>query len=188
MAAKLLFYKSKALLPDPGFDEPDPEDRLPPELIQQLLEYRKFQLAADRLHEFIEITSGMFTREAGVAAELSESDSSDGWLDVSVVDLVRAYARVLERFEEENRVGPEMELFEDEFSVSDKIALIRNLLQTAVSFLFDDLFENIREMQRTEIVSTFLAILELVKSGEISIRQKENFGPIHIFKKAAVVY
>ena len=65
MASRLLYYKSKALLPDPGFEDNDTEPRLPPELIQQLLEYRRFQNAADRFRELEDITSGMFTRKTG---------------------------------------------------------------------------------------------------------------------------
>lgn len=183
MAARLLYYKSKALLPDPGFDEPDTEDRLPPELIQQLLEYRRFQMAADKIRELDHITSGMYIRESNYRVE---KPSQDDWLDVSVMDLIRAYGEILKRVE-----GVEdhsMELQSEEFSTEEKVEMIRNLLSSAVSFLFEDLFENIQIMQRGEIVATFLAILELVKSGEILVRQKEVFGSIHIFKKSASVH
>jgi len=184
MAAKLLFYKSKALLPDPGFDEPDPEDRLPPELIQQLLEYRKFQMAAEKIRDLSDITSGMFSRESGYSAEIDENSE---WLDVNLVDLIQAYSRVLKKYESSNSEEAGYEVEQDSFSVEDKIEMIRNLLISAVSFLFEDLFENIQSMNKGEIISTFLAILELVKSGEILVRQKEIFGPIHIFKKSVSV-
>lgn len=184
MAARLLYYKSKALLPDPGFDEPDTDDRLPPELIQQLLEYRRFQMAAEKIRDLDDITSGMFIRESNYRVEKAPDDD---WLDVSLMDIIRAYGEILKKIEVENE-DHSIELESEVFSTEEKVDMIRNLLQNAVSFLFEDLFENIQLMQRGEIVATFLAILELVKSGEILARQKEIFGPIHIYKKSVSVH
>jgi len=184
MAAKLLYYKSKALLPDPGFEEPDPDDRLPPELIQQLLEYRKFQMASEKIRELAELTQGMFTRDSGYSAEIEENSE---WLDVSMMDLIQAYSRILKKYESELDQTSGMELEEEAFSVEDKIEIIRKLLENSVSFHFEDLFENFITMNRSEIIATFLAILELVKSGELIVRQKDIFGPIHIFKKSVSI-
>lgn len=187
MAARLLFYKSRALLPDPGFDEPDTEDRLPPELIQQLLEYRKFQLAADRFQDLVEITSGMLTRQMEPEPESAPGDSEEGWIDVSLLDLVKAYQAVLERVERDGQEEEGYTVSADEYSVADKIAMIRTLLESSISFGFEDLFPNPEQMRRGEVISTFLALLELVRASEIIIRQRETFGEIHIFKKTVSV-
>ena len=151
MASRLLYYKSRALLPDPGFEDNDDEARLPPELVQQLLEYRKFQFAAERLGDLDETTAGMMTRKTGLVPNTGTSDSNE-WLDVSLVDLIQAYSNVLQRAmapdeEEDDRYEVELE----EFSVEDKIGYLRGLLVDAQSFAFEDLFENIAEMSRVEI-------------------------------------
>ncbi len=184
MAARLLYYKSRALLPDPGFEEPDDEPRLPPELVQQLLEYRKFQQAAEKLKSIETITAGMFRRDTGLSADV---ESEAEWLDLDLADMVHAYRVILER---RGRLpaGPvDMEIDLDRHSVEEKIDQIRGLLKTAVSFSFHDLFENLESMGRGEIVVTFLAILELVKQSDIIIRQQIKYGDIVIFRKSEVV-
>ncbi|MEQ9366205.1 MAG: segregation/condensation protein A [Leptospirales bacterium] len=187
MASRLLYYKSRALLPDPGFEESDDETRLPPELVQQLLEYRKFQFAAERLGDLDETSAGMLTRKTGLVPDTGSADANE-WLDVSLVDLIQAYSNVLNRAnaseeDEEDQYEVEME----EYSVEDKIVYLRGLLVDASSFAFEELFENIQEMSRVEIVATFLALLELTRQGEIILRQKVNFGEIRIFKKSVLV-
>jgi segregation and condensation protein A len=188
MASRLLYYKSRALLPDPGFEESDDEARLPPELVQQLLEYRKFQFAAERLGELDETTAGMLVRKTGLVPHTGSDDSNE-WLDVSLIDLIQAYANLLQRTRaageetEEDRYEVQME----EHSVEDKIEYLRGLLVDAQSFAFNELFENVSEMSRIEIVATFLALLELTRQGEIILRQKVNFGEIRVFKKSVLV-
>ena len=184
MAARLLFHKSRALLPDPGFDEPEEVPRLPPELIQQLLEYRKFQMAAEKIRDIDEMASGMFPRRAGlVSTDNGEAD----WLDVSLVDLIKAYAEVLQRAGAETPTDSAMLVSMEEFSVESKIASIRELLTDSVSFAFFDLFREAETMSRYEIIAVFLALLELTKLGEIVLRQKHTFDEITVFRKSAVI-
>ena len=184
MAARLLYYKSRALLPDPGFEEPEEEPRLPPELVQQLLEYRKFQQAAEKLKSIEAITAGMLRRETGLTPDV---DTEGEWLDLDLSDLVHAYQAVLDRFRQVAPGEVDLEIDLDQYSVEDKIDSIRSLLKTAVSFSFHDLFENLESMTRGEIVVTFLAILELVKQSEIIIRQQNKFADIVLFRKDTVV-
>ena len=184
MAARLLYYKSRALLPDPGFEEPEEEPRLPPELVQQLLEYRKFQQAAEKLKSIEAITAGMLRRETGLTPDV---DTEGEWLDLDLSDLVHAYQAVLDRFRQVAPGEVDLEIDLDQYSVEDKIDSIRSLLKTAVSFSFHDLFENLESMTRGEIVVTFLAILELVKQSEIIIHQQNKFADIVLFRKDTVV-
>lgn len=181
MAARLIFYKSKALLPDPGFEETESESRLPPELIQQLLEYRRFQMAAEQLQQIDEVTSGMFPRPVIE----QDSDAGEAVLDVSLVDLIQAYSRVLKVHDD--AVEPGYDITGEQYSVEDKMNAIRELLESAVSFSFDDLFENPVTMKRGEIVATFLAILELAKLAEIRLKQGAAFGEILITKRSVTV-
>lgn len=184
MASRLLHYKSKALLPDPGIEDTETDPRLPPEIIQQLLEYRKFQLASEKIRDLEETAGGIMSRKTGLRHKLVSNEES--WLDVSLIDLVRAYAGLLERL---NQVEPatDMQIEIEEHTVEEKIELVRELLEKAISCSFLDLFEGLEAMKKSEIVATFLALLEMTKNGEIVIRQKRAFGEIVIFRKSAVV-
>lgn len=187
MASRLIYYKSRALLPDPGFEEADDEARMPPELVQQLLEYRKFQLAAENLRQLDETSAGMLSRKTGLVPHTGSDDSNE-WLDVSLVDLIQAYSNLLNRRTDDDEVEEERyEIEMEEFSVADKAEYLRGLLKENQSFSFDELFENIDEMSRGEIIATFLALLEMTKQGEIILRQKANFEEIRVFKKSVLV-
>lgn len=179
MAARLLFYKSRALLPDPGFEE-EAEDRLPPELIQQLLEYRKFQFASERLRDLEQITSGMLRRR--VVDEYGEE-----WFEASLADLVQAFSMVLQRLKDENPQLPLYEVQLNEINVEEKMIYLRSLLANAVSCLFTDILVNAAQKGPGEIIASFLAILELTKLGEIILRQKTNFAPIEIHRKSSTL-
>lgn len=185
MASRLIYYKSKALLPDPGFEDTEDEPRLPPELVQQLLEYRKFQMAADRLREREETAGGMLTRTSGPIPEYLGQEGE--WLEVSLLDLISAYSNMLRRKDAENQPENQYEIELEQFSVEDKINYLRDLLNKNLSFSFEELFENISRMSRGDVIATFLALLELTRLGEIILRQKANFQEIRIFKKTVVV-
>lgn len=184
MASRLLHYKSKALLPDPGIDDADADPRLPPEIIQQLLEYRKFQLASEKMRDLEETAGGMMSRKTGLRHRLVSNEES--WLDVSLIDLIRAYAGLLERLNVVE-IESDLQIEIEEHSVEEKMELIRGLLEKAISCSFLDLFGKLEGMKKSEIIATFLALLEMTKEGEIVLRQKRAFGEIVIFRKSAVV-
>ncbi len=188
MGARLLYYKSRALLPDPGFEDNESDSRLPPELIQQLLEYRKYQMASERLKELDDITSGMYGRTAPIELPPETEDEKDDWLELDVVDLIRAYSDMVQR--QKAGQGADEKNYEvsiESFSVEDKVSYIRALLQDAVSFVFFDLFENPESTEKGEVIVTFLAILEMTKLSEIIIKQHRVFDEIRVFKKSSIV-
>ncbi|MCB1166335.1 MAG: segregation/condensation protein A [Leptospiraceae bacterium] len=184
MAARLIYYKSKALLPDPGFEDTEEDSHLPPELIQQLLEYRRFQMASETLREMDDLSSGIFGRPDSAMPEPEEGE--ERMLEVSLVDLIQAYHKVLKRLEPEAE-DDGYEITGEEWSVDLKMEEIRLLLQDAISFTFDDLFENIEQMKKGEVIAMFLAILELTRLSEIVLQQDKIFGQILIFKRAATI-
>lgn len=187
MAARLLYYKSRALLPDPGFEESEDEPRLPPELIQQLLEYRKFQMASEKMRELDDVMAGVYPRNLPYKPSPEDQEIEDDWLELDVVDLVRAFSDMVRRNSPEPEKARKYEIDVEKYSVEEKMAAIRLLLTDAVSFQFTDLFENIKESVRIEIVVTFLAILELTRLGELIIRQHRVFGDIEVHKKSMSV-
>jgi segregation and condensation protein A len=180
MASKLLYYKSKALLPDPGFEDEE-QEKLPPEIVQQLLEYRKFQQAAEVLKEIKELSEGVFSRQNDqTLVEIEES--------YNINDLIQAYINFLKRKEiSQTQKEKHLEINLENLTVEQKIEDIRKILENTTYFAFHELFENPYNISVFEFIVVFLAILELARLNEIIIEQKEIFGPIYIFKKSVTV-
>lgn len=181
IASKLLYYKSKVLLPDPGFEEEE-QDRLPKEIINQLLEYRKFQKAAEMLQQIEEIAEGIYTR--------NNSDLVlDGYEEsYNFNDLIQSYIRLMrKKYKQDNHKNNFLAIDLDTITVEKKIEFIRSIIAEKKYLEFFQLLENRHFFSIIEIVVTFLAILELAKQKEIVIEQKHIFGTIFIFKRTITV-
>lgn len=174
MAANLVYLKSKALLPDPGFEEEDMEQALPKELVDKLLEHKKFQMAGSRLGELEKITNAMFTRESNVVLADDEK-----WLDLSLVDLISAFNTILNK-EPENEEEPQVfKGIVKNFSVEDKMQIIEDVLREKGEMVFSELFSE-ENPEKEEIVATFMAVLEIVKIKMARVIQHQLFGTIKI--------
>ena len=97
-------------------------------------------------------------------------------------DLLNAVNAVLKRFEK--RDNPR-EIFEDKWTVSEKIEMIVRVMEKGVAVHFSELFED--AMSRSEVVCTFLALLELIRLKQLVCGQSSDFGEIEIRKRDAVV-
>ena len=173
MAANLIYIKSRALLPahvQPPEEEAEEEDPRW-DLIRQLVEYKKFKDAAAQLSQREVEQGNLFSRlpepEAAVERPLGE---------VSVFDLIAAFNKILKRIE--GKTEDLREIFEENYSVSDKIDLIMKMTASGVALKFTELFAN--AASRTEVVVTFLALLELVRLKQLSLVQSEAFGEIEL--------
>jgi segregation and condensation protein A len=175
MAATLVLIKSRTMLPvevDYDQDEVDPKE----DLIQKLLEYQKYKIAAGLLDARAEENVDIPRKDSEpLLFDLEEEDPN--WRPLSVIDLITAFAKVLNK----NESAPEMQVTLFEFTVEEKIAYINSLLSEAESFNYFNIIKD--GMPKVELVCTFLAILELVKQGMIVVRQHLIFGDIHIVKK-----
>lgn len=176
MAATLLYIKSRTLLPrDQQMAEDDAEEDDPRwELIRQLVEYKKFKEAADRLRERESLQEALFPRmpatpDLGPAETLAVAE-------VGIFDLINAFQKVLKRLE----TKPEdlREIFEENFTVGDKIETIMRRTAEGVALRFEELFGD--AASRAEIVVTFLAMLELIRMKQLRVRQEEGFGAIWV--------
>ncbi len=177
MAANLLYIKSRTLLPvDQQMAEEDAEEDDPRwELIRQLIEYKKFKEAANRLREREAAQENLFPRIA-VAPELPASTENLMVDEVGIFDLIRAFQNILKR--RAARTEDLREIFAENFSVSDKIEHLVNLTRSGVSLRFEEIFSE--AASRTEIVVTFLAMLELIRMKQLRVRQDGQFGEIWI--------
>lgn len=181
MAATLLAIKSKQLLPKPPVFEDDyedwPDDGLDPrdELIQKLVEYRKFKQIAEQLREKEFERSLVFSREPEDMTPFMKQEKVNPVEGIHLSDLIVAFQKALRRAARRNIVAT---VQRDEISVKDRIRDIVDVLKQFETVRFSRL---IREnMDRHEIVVTFLAILELMKMKHIRCFQHQLFDDIVI--------
>ena len=184
MAATLMSIKSKTLLPKVEVEllESDYEDEIDPreQLVAQLLEYRKFKYAASILKEK-EVERGKFyTKEATNLDEYKDLVAPLAPNEVTTIDLFLAFSDILNRRKDLEPM--ETTIVSEEFSIDDKIEEIMNRVfsnDNASGLHFTSLFY---VYTRNEIVTTFMALLELIKSGEIIAKQKSAIEPIVLFR------
>lgn len=176
MAATLMHIKSRELLPvdqQAQVEEEDETDDPRWELIRQLVEYKKFKDAATRLQDREAEQEKTFPHIPGKLD--FESERTPQKSDVSLFDLVNAVSAILKRFaqKEESR-----DVFEDRWTVSEKIEQLMRAVKERSHVRFSDLFEG--STSRTEVVVTFLALLELIRLRLLAATQPEPFGEIAI--------
>jgi len=180
MASTLMYIKSRELLPvDLQVQVEDEDDGEDPrwELIRQLVEYKKFKDAAAQLQVRELEQENIYPRIPGKMD--FNSDRPMLRPDVSVFDLLNAVNGILKRFAQ--RDDPR-DIFEDKWSVSEKIENLIKLISEKPALKFSELFEG--AASRSEVVCTFLALLELIRLKQLACVQGESFGEIEITKAA----
>lgn len=169
-AATLLWIKSRSLLPAPPpleGEEEGPDPAL--ELAARLEEYRRFRDAANALGAMADEQVGVYARGDG--------DGAGFVLDgVSAEDLFAVFRQVLARA----RPGPPARIPGQRFTLREKIAeLWHRVASITEGIAFHRLFDN--DVTRVEVIVTFLALLELIRLGRLSVRQRALFGEIVIY-------
>lgn len=176
MAATLMFIKSRELLPkdqqvpvEAGDDDAnDPRW----ELIRQLVEYKKFKDAAAQLQALESRQENVFPR---APAQLEFAAEAPARPEATIFDLVSAVNAVLQRFGQRT---DQRDIFEEKWTVSEKIAHLLRALSERARMRFTDLFAD--AASRSEIVATFLALLELIRLKRLIAVQEQPFGEILI--------
>ncbi len=177
IAATLLEIKSKALLPQTEFDFDDSmdEDYYDPKksLIQQIEEYKLFKEASQKLKD-IE-TTDRFYKEPDESAK----DVRIVYKDFNLNGLVKAFTDLLARSDLEERIKNEQkEIPKDSFTVADKIDFIKHTILERESCSFFDLFG--KYSSKPEIITTFQALLELLKLQYLTVEQGGTYDDITI--------
>ena len=174
MAATLLHIKSKLLLPKLVEEELEEEDEDPrAELVRRLLEYQKYKEVSLTLDNKPQLGRDLFARVAPEPEVLEEAEA--GFVAVGLFDLLAALKEVLKESPEELVHQVNME----QLSVKDRINLILSALQGQESVAFVDLFSD--GIRRSELIVTFLALLELVKLRLVRFMQNTTHGSIWLF-------
>jgi segregation and condensation protein A len=171
MAATLIEIKSKMLLPrDPTLTDEEEFDDPRQELVDRLLEYEKFKTAAGMLHERSTIEQAIYTRGK------TETDDDQGEVDATVFDLLTVFQKIAERHKNEIK----MEIERDEISLAD---MIRDLKRRIFEHGELSLLKVFEEMSnKRELVTAFIAVLEIVRTESVKLLQKGTFGDIILRK------
>ena len=168
--------KSRSLLPqqedDLGADEgPDPLE----ELRRQLIEYQKYKDVALVLREKDILEKDVFTRSY-YEDPMVKGEEGPGIEELSLFDLLSALQNILKKGGHRDAL---MEVTAEQISVKDKITWLLEMLKDNKNVTFDSLFLSLTS--KMEIVSTFLALLELIKLQAVRVLQQMPFGTIFIY-------
>ena len=179
MAANLMYLKSRELLPknqqsaDEDADEDDPRW----ELIRQLVEYKKFKDAAQFLGRQ-ELKADEFFAATPEMPDLDAAPPTIG--QVGTFDLIRAFQTMLKRFD---KVDDIREIVNDQWTVSSKIDYLLELMPLGARMRFETLFSE--NGSRSEMIVTFLAMLELIKLNHLQVEQETLLGEIVVVRPEA---
>lgn len=185
MAATLLAIKSKMLLPkheetideDFSFEiEEDPRD----ELVERLIEYRKYKEAANDLKHMETERGLMFTKPPSDLSDYSDEVKIEkSALDVSLYDMLGALQKLLRRKKLQRPLSTK--ITRQEIPIEQRMdEIINELRKSKGRKSFFDLFPS---GEKDHIVVTFLALLELMKRSEIIVEQESNFSEIFVMGK-----
>ena len=198
-AASLMAIKSRMLLPKHQSQnedeiEDDSADDPRKQLVERLLEYQRFQDAAEQLKSLRDERASLYSRPqlapdvSALIEEISHPTDDDderarretGALlgEISTFDLLRALQKVLDRQAE----APVATIRREPFSLPERVRdIVRRLSSTRSGMSFAQLCDDCES--RLEIVITFLAVLELIRRAQASIEQLSLFDEIWVKKK-----
>ena len=176
MAATLLEIKSRAMLPKPP--KPEEEGALSPEeeLIRQLTEYKQFKEISARMHQLEEEARALLTK---LPEEYPLPPPNIEITGLTLEKLAKAFQKVLARAEaaEQNENMASREIRRDSFTVAGCMAVISKRLRRG-SFRFVELFEE--NYTREEVITMFLAVLEMARLSRVHVEQSSAYGEIYL--------
>lgn len=189
MAATLLSIKSKMLLPKEVMEDIEEEEDPRAQLVQQLLEYKMYKSMAYELRDRQVDASQVYfkgkTLPKEVEAYETPLDVEELMMDITLSQLNQVFQSVIRR--QKFRVDPIRSKFceikQEEISLEEKMNDLSDYVLTHQTFSFRELLE--KQATKTEIIVTFLAVLEFMKAGKIIIAQKKIFDDIVIQSKLA---
>lgn len=173
VAAKLVFLKSKTVLPELTDDEEDGEA----EITQQLKVYRAFVKASYAIQQLVHLEQYEYVREyrlremrvffsppIGITPDVLKN------VFISILASITPLVRLEER------------AIQAEISLHDQMEILRAMLQSSGTMIFQPLMMK-QHLSRAEIVTRFLALLELLKVQEVQVQQEDLFADIVIFSE-----
>jgi len=174
VAARLLLIKSKALLP---YLYPEEEEEIE-ELEQQLKMYKEFLEAMKKVEAMIRKKKFMFAREFNKKTILANVNIFSPPKRITPQDLATIFQGIIGSIKPEAKL--EEEKIEYKINIEDKILTIQQMLINRIKISFNKILANTKS--KTEIIVSFLAMLELMKQRNIMVRQDGLFNEILISK------
>ena len=175
MASQLMLIKSRKLLPKVA-EVTDLEDDLEQDLLSQIEEYRKFKLLGEQLEVKHQERAQYYSK---APTELIYEDA-ELVHDKTTIDLFLAFSTLLTKKKEEFSKS-HTTILRDEYKIEDMMVIVREALVEGQQLCLQALFKETKDLQ--EVITLFLATLELIKTQEILLIQKESFGDIYLMKK-----
>lgn len=187
MATTLLEIKSKMLLPKEKDQETQEEIDPREELVQKLIEYKKYKMVAEKLSTTEIFTQKVIFKDADLdtinAIKIKTQPTIQEVLaDVTLKDLYNAFEEVLKRKElKTDKIRSSFKsVTKAKYNIKDKIDYVKDLMFLYDKISFNKIFEE--SVSKAEVVVTFLAVLELIKTKEIKVIQQNVFDEIIITK------
>jgi len=179
MAAILMHIKARLLLPKTEIEGEEPDDPRT-ELVERLIEYKRFKEASYELDDLEEIRSKVYKRKYFDYLTLKEDVSDEEFLDqVTLFDLMVAFRKALDNM-------PKVtyhEVRKIDVTVEQQSEFILNKLKVSEVVLFQDIMREIKE--KIVLIVTFVSLLELVRDKKIIVRQSKVFDDIRIKSREA---
>ena len=177
MASTLMRIKAKLLLPRPELDDDGEIINPRTELVQQLVEYKRYKNAAEILNNLSNDQSQRFTRQLEPLMVVDESDVEENLiLDVTLFDLARFFKSAMDSMP----VVSQFELNREPVKLEQQKKFIFKHFDGEGKLKFSTILDKLKT--RMEIVVTFLAILDLVRDGSCKLIQEKVFGDLELQK------
>lgn len=176
VAATLLEIKSRRLLPKQEDPIMQPEDDPEKDLIMRLEEYKLYKEAAEKMrnHEILNMHFRAPDDSVGQPRLVLKEMTTNG--------LMNALRKLFDKIGERQQLAKIKTIERDPFTVEQKREFIRDRFKIVESCTFDELFDE--DYTVGEVVTTFSALLELVKIQELGVIQEEIFSTITIVKRS----
>ncbi len=187
MAATLIAIKVKMLLP--GREDKDEEEDPRDALVEQLVSYKVAKYGALLLKKWQGPATMVYYNKPSIPKELRSTDEKvdldELCRDYGIVDLEDIFSELMKRqLEKIDKIrGNFGKIEKEKVTLPDRMEYVCDYANSHDRFSFSELMEDVTE--KIELIVTFMALLELVKTGELILSQDELFSDIYIEKKKA---
>jgi segregation and condensation protein A len=177
VAATLMRIKAKLLLPRKQVDEEGNEIDPRMELVDRLLEYKRYKSVLDDLRRLEEVRAFMNPRGFASAElrKLAEHALADAEMEsVTLYRLLRVFERLITRFDEDQKIKRIHTVFNYNYSIQDQREFLKTRIKKGEKTAFEELFLTLEN--RIHAIVTFLALLELLNAQELQLIQGEGMN------------
>jgi segregation and condensation protein A len=165
IAAKLLYLKSKQLIPSAETAEEEAEIE---DLEEKLREYQKYKAAAKHLENILESGTRSFAKRSKSESQIEFTPPKD----VNGELLFAIFNEAINKIKEEQNEVVELKS-EPKVTIDDKKIYLKHILKSKKRLSFKEALKSAKT--KVEVIVTFLAVLEMIKHNEIKVNQNDNF-------------